>query len=402
MTEEVCADNGGFFGGAGGDCADGDGDRIPDFFELDDCAGAGSCFAGSNPLDADTDDDGIIDGDEFYGTTGGLDLPGMGADPCRKDIFIETDWVYAVGQFRDRNKPHVNQVNRVVAAFAGAPVANPNGVPGIALHIDYGQAPYGGGNSVQDPSGDDTVDFSSFFIDGGEYFTIKAANFAANRSGFFHYCPMSDKYSVAGACQNSSGLAELPGDDFLVSMGQWALGDDDFIGNTIVHELGHNLVLHHGGNEQRNFKPNYNSVMNYWYQFCGTDLDFDVIPDNGLDFSRGVNISLNESSLVEAAGVTGVGPGIDWDQDGLADGTPQRNINCRLTDTFADSACLVHVQQNQPCGMLGECYDLSCTVLNDFNDWAAIQLNHLNDADLAVEVVHCLRNGGDLAVRRAP
>ena len=38
-----------------------------------------------------------------------------------------------------------------------------------------------------------------------------------------------------------------------------------------MHELGHNLGLHHGGSVDTNYKPNYNSIMNYRYQFPGVD-----------------------------------------------------------------------------------------------------------------------------------
>jgi hypothetical protein len=37
-----------------------------------------------------------------------------------------------------------------------------------------------------------------------------------------------------------------------------------------MHELGHNLNLKHGGNEHLpNFKPNYESIMNYMFQTIG-------------------------------------------------------------------------------------------------------------------------------------
>jgi hypothetical protein len=391
-TATDCASAGGVFAGDGTDCTDTDHDRIPDVFELDDCQLA-ACFAGSDPFDADTDDDGIKDGDEFYGTLGGLDLPGMGLDPCHQDLLIEADWVYAPGQPANRNQPHPNQVNRVVAAFANSGVANPDGVPGVTLHLDYGQAPYGGGNAVADPSGNDRVDVNSGFS-GGEFYTIKTANFAANRHTYFHYCVMADKYSINGTYQNSSGLAELPGDDFMVTMGQWALGDDNFIGNTIMHELGHNLTLRHGGYQNRNFKPNYNSIMNYWYQFCGADADFDVIPDDVTDYSHGLSAVLDEGQLIEPDGVTGFGPGIDWNVDGDAVDTLSRNINCRLTNTYANSNCFNHVQQTTTCGSTGQCYDSGCNVLVDFDDWAAIELNHLLDAAFAPpEIIHCLLDG---------
>lgn len=390
MTEAACLARGGTYAGPGTNCDDFDGDRIPDVFELGNCQTGSSCFSGSDPFVADTDNDGINDGDEFYGTLAGLDLPSFGVDPCRKDILLEADWVFAPSQAIDRNKPHPNQVNRLVAAFENSGVANPNGQPGIKLHFDVGQAPYGGGNSVADPSGNTRVDVSSFAFNGGEYFTIKGANFASNRNGYFRYCVMCDAYSVGGNYQNSSGLGELPGDDCIVSMGQWATGNDNFIGNTIMHELGHNLNLRHGGFENRNFKPNYNSVMNYWYQFCGTDLDFDAIPDDGLDFSRQENITLTEGNLVEQDGVTGVGPGIDWNGDGDTTDVLSRNINCRLTSTFATSSCSNHTQQTNNCGSMGSCWDSSCGTLQDYDDWSNVELFHLNDFDFAPpEIIHC-------------
>jgi hypothetical protein len=397
-TPADCAAAGGVFAGLDTDCTDTDADRIPDVFERNDCEPADACFAGTDPLDFDTDDDGIGDGDEVYGTLGGLDLPALGVDPCRKDLLLETDWVYGPTQPADRNKPHPNQVSRLVTAFANSGVANPNGVPGIRLHLDYGQPPYHGGNAAADPSGDSTVNITSWSFNGGEYFTIKAANFSSDRHGYFHYCLMVDRYSVAGSYQNSSGLAELPGDDFVVAMGQWTVGDDNFIGNTIMHELGHNLSLRHGGFEDRNFKPNYNSIMNYWYQFCGADADADVIPDDVTDYSRGLNAALNEDLLVEANGVTGAGPGIDWNNDGDAVDTLARNINCRLTHTYANSVCTDHQQQNTSCGTTGACDDSACTTLIDFDDWAGLELDHLFDADFAPgQVIHCLLAGALIA-----
>jgi hypothetical protein len=78
---------------------------------------------------------------------------------------------------------------------------------------------------------------------------------------------------------NSTGLAEMPGNDIIISLG----GSRDHLvtltvlaqGGTFMHELGHNLGLNHGGpvlvagqpgdpNQfMLNYKPNYISVMNY-------------------------------------------------------------------------------------------------------------------------------------------
>ncbi len=403
QTPADCSAAGGIYGGDGTDCTDSDVDRIPDVFELNTCESVGPCFSGSHPDLRDTDGDQIDDGDEFYGTLNGLDLPAMGLDACHKDLLIETDWVHTSAQPADRNKLHINQVNRLVAAFANSGVSNPDGVGGITLHIDYGQAPYGGGNSVQDPADNTMVDLDSFAFNSGEYFDIKDVHFAANRHGYFRYALMCDAYSVGGNAQNSSGLGELPGDDCIVSFGQWATGDSNRIGNTVMHELGHNLALRHGGFENRNFKPNYNSVMNYWYTVCGADSDDDVDPDDVTDYSHGVNAVLSESLLIEADGVTGFGPGIDWNDDGDAVDTVDQNINCRPTSTFTNSSCANVTRQPSPCGTSGQCYDSSCNVLSDYDDWGGLQLIGLTEGDFAPrEVIHCLVDAPALIVVREP
>jgi hypothetical protein len=99
-----------------------------------------------------------------------------------------------------------------------------------------------------------------------------------------------------------SGIAEISGNDFIVSLGNRAsdigLPYNLFsVGGTFMHELGHNLGIHHGGgvdppcnvdadcspsactntpigkyclhSNDDNWKPNYLSVMNYRYQFTG-------------------------------------------------------------------------------------------------------------------------------------
>ena len=71
----------------------------------------------------------------------------------------------------------------------------------------------------------------------------KAANFAANRRGYFHYVLMPHRYDTNS---DSSGQAEIAGDDLVVSL--YCFGYDANVANTIMHEVGHNLGLHHGGN----------------------------------------------------------------------------------------------------------------------------------------------------------
>lgn len=47
---------------------------------------------GTNPRNLDADGDGLLDGWEVYGVNG-IDLPGKGASPLHKDIFVEMDYM---------------------------------------------------------------------------------------------------------------------------------------------------------------------------------------------------------------------------------------------------------------------------------------------------------------------
>jgi hypothetical protein len=65
-----------------------------------------------------------------------------------------------------------------------------------------------------------------------------------------------------------------------------------------MHELGHNLGLDHGGNDDINRKPNYLSIMNYSF-LEGLLLDNEFKDKNGIDYSRFENpVSINGNSFV--------------------------------------------------------------------------------------------------------
>jgi hypothetical protein len=85
----------------------------------------------------------------------------------------------------------------------------------------------------------------------------------------------------------STGTAETPGNDLLVSLGAYLFDvglplTTNVEGGTFMHELGHNLGLGHGvtldmsGNpipaQAPNRSPNYLSVMNYSYQTLGVPI----------------------------------------------------------------------------------------------------------------------------------
>jgi hypothetical protein len=344
---------------------DSDGDRLDNCYETNSGTFVSATDTGTDPNDADTDGDGIIDGDEVLGTTGGLDLPAMGTSPLRRDILIEYDWFDdALECAAHSHRPTVNALARVAAAFAAAPVVNPDGSTGINVIGDRGQGGvFTGGNLIADADGVLTAG-----VDDPEYVSLKAANFDPNRSGYFHYVILPHRY---GTNSTSSGQAELPGDDMIVSL--YCFGSDGNVANTIMHELGHNLSLRHGGFQNCNYKPNYNSVMNYLYQFSGVDSNCTPPGDAVLDYSIGDRIDLDENNLDENMGVCGA-PLWDWNGNSVIETGVVLDLNS--ADPF----------ELPFCGNL-------LTILQDYDDWGNLYFLGLNDADGArlvpPEIVDC-------------
>ena len=265
----------------------------------------------------DLDGDGLLDGWERFGYDADgdgaidVDLPAMGASPTRKDLFLELD--YEAGR-----APTRDGIQAMKNAFAAAPVSNPVGPNGITLHVDVGflvdpnadEAGLKGTctNGIDD-DGDglfDGADTSCFYLDtsrevgvgdcadplnadedgdglangadpdcrvgdnfggGGlvatvgscgidaPFYAAKALNFAANRSWIFHYAiQAASVFPAPTPAGCAGGQGEVGGNDFV---------SHNFDAGTLLHELGHNLSLDHGGLDTNNCKPNYISVMNY-------------------------------------------------------------------------------------------------------------------------------------------
>lgn len=269
---------------------------------------------------SDADLDGLLDDWERFGLdvdgVGGIDLnlPAWGANPMRKDLFLELD--YEVGR-----APTKADIDAMKAAFAAAPLTNPDGSTGVNLHVDVGllfdrtadEAGRTGtcANGLDDDGDGDTdgVDTDCLFLDASQelaptcgngldddgdgladiadpqclvgdnlgegssltiaaatrpcgldaaFGTIKAAEFQANRGWVF-------RYAIQAASPPDPPAPAAPLDCF---GGEGEIGGNDFISHnldagTLLHELGHNLNLQHGGSNSMNCKPNYLSVMNY-------------------------------------------------------------------------------------------------------------------------------------------
>lgn len=336
----------------------------------------------------DTDGDGLCDNWEKNGYTDPktgqfVDLPHMGADPMHKDIFVQADYMVGPGgcdplgncTFGHTHKPNPDAMAAVVAAFANAPVENPDGLTGIAIHIDCGA------DCIMNPlTGDTWGDFSkaqaifpeinplgawqdnnclispqgidSCIYDWTAFNALETANFLpTGRAASFHYMifahdlGMQDIYAnllhISGASQ------QTPDSSFVVALGHYAgeVGSIRQQGGTFMHELGHNLGLHHGGLDNVNFKPNYLSIMSYLYQMQG------LLNNNAygyLDYSRFPAIpDLNEFALNETLGLNG-GPAIAnygvayYCQGGTPNPDPALDTGRRDSDTangFVDWDC---------------------------------------------------------------
>lgn len=265
--------------------------------------------------DGDTDGDGLLDKWEIRGVDINqdgaidLDLPGMGADPFVSDIFVEVDTM--IGRAPA-------YLGGVVSAFASH---------GITLHamVDETDIPLAPWPSAW--AGFDAVKAVRFGT-AAERGDSNWANIGAARRQCFRYCVFADQ--IDGG--SSSGMAEIGGNDFMVSLGHssWPTpgGTPNQQAGTFMHELGHSLGLRHGGADDIQFKPNYRGVMNYtWqlpYPWSAGQL--------GLFYSETHLGTLDETSLDEPVGIGGsagnitlAGPAprrivvesgpVDWDKD---------------------------------------------------------------------------------------
>jgi hypothetical protein len=133
-----------------------------------------------------------------------------------------------------------------------------------------------------------------------------------NRKDIFHYSLFAHALGYPSPSnplvpRNTSGIADGAGGDLMVTLGLWdgETGTPFIQGSTLMHELGHNLGLRHGGVVasgliEANCKPNYQSIMNYLFQIRGL-LTPKGVPT--IDYSRQQLASLSESALSEALGL---------------------------------------------------------------------------------------------------
>lgn len=301
---------------------DQDTDGLPDWAESGTGRYVSLTDTGTSRTDKDTDDDGLLDGDEVLGSLGGVDLPAMKASPVKKDIAVEFDWFSdASGCASHSHQPTRATIDALTAGFAAVPVSNPDLTTGIHLIADYGQSEvFHQGQSLGSLDNLQVDVIPSDGISGTNFYALKAANFKPNRKGIFHYAVNLHQFN---GLSDTYGNGEIGGDDLILA--NHCRGNDLSgvqAAALAMHELGHNLGLRHGGPSDLDAKsPNYNSVMNYRY-VLGVDRNCDARGDLVPAYSSGTRPPLDENAVIESNGVCQGGPGIDWNGSGTITSDP--------------------------------------------------------------------------------
>jgi uncharacterized membrane protein len=342
-------------------------------------------YGGVNDVNCstDADADGIPDCSEVSGSTyAGLDLYAFGARVNQKDIFIEVDYVDSTngGNLAENAGvvPQQEALEKVRSAFADN---------NYSVHFDVGDLfdqdgstinpalmNLGGGNLIPYVA-EVSLGCTNNGTDARDY---KALNMQTQRKQIFYYM-----FFGVSQGEGVSGCGELPGNDTIITLGEDNLDKTTQINTNrlytyqagvVMHELGHNLNLQHGGDDSVNNKPNYGSVMNYlyatrglstigdnegdrYYQFSGctghyttlTNSPYESIDDFVIDYSNGVANSIDEvGGVIEADGLGyNTSVPVDFDCDNIPDETL----------TFFD--------------VNG---DGSATVLSDHDDWDLVNI----------------------------
>ena len=323
--------------------------------------------------DLDSDSDGLLDRweDGIYTAPGGgtINLAAMGVNKYKKDILMETDWIAATAP----GSAGVGYDNTIFTTasdfFARGPVLNPDGTRGINLISDHGQGgAFTGGGTVLTPD-HERMDYGrcpsqpcSNFV---TFMTYKNSSFATERNGLFHYLILGKKTGRGGGggearfpfSPPSAGCPECGGDNLFVNFP--SMPSSEFAA-VIVHEMGHDIGLAHGGiwpnPDHQNWKPNFHSIMNYRYTTSGVPSGCDL---TGVDetnyrgggpstFSSGTLLVIQESFVDENLGVCDRSPS-DLSGDG------------RITAG--------------PMDIRGATYTTAPTTHTDFDQWGNIVLD---------------------------
>ena len=366
-------------------------------------------FCPGKPGDYDGDD--IPDSwerNEIYTKDGNkvnLDLPAHGAQYNHKDIFLEIDYL-------GNHKPNASSISKVIETFAKAPICNPDGNPGINLHVIIDdQIDETQDNKViriicENPPKKNWDGFNSlkekYFGTKDERNDSDVSNILDLKELVYHYGIFIHQYTKIG----SSGCADPNNLNFVVSHGGFKkiLGVDAMTGDvasnihyeagTLMHELGHILGLGHGGNTselKNNYKPNYLSVMNYNFQWPSP------IGNRELDYSACAISPLNEQALNETKGIgTSCIPEAPGQQTWVGSHkTGNNNITlcepnkAAKIDASFDWDSNSNINSTIPVSKDIDCDGKNNEILHGYDDWANIKYiynSYISPADAEVDL----------------
>ncbi|KAF6242580.1 hypothetical protein C6988_07860 [Nitrosopumilus sp. b1] len=278
------------------------------------------------------------------------------------DVYVELDWMPG-------HAPDAQALADVKDFFANAPTAKP-----IIIHFQVDE-PIGKHYSevVTAIAGNDTTDYTLLKK---HYFGTqqdrdqepdpsKENKYLTNKRQAFHYGLFA---SFQHPYVNSSGQAEIGGNDFVVTLGSFekGVGSTDQQAATIIHELGHNLGLQHGGYDNINCKPNYYSVMNHLYQFP-------TLVNRNIDYSDGNYINITEGNANDTAGIGpgGVGKEIAW--SGGTAAIPE--FSPQGVDWNGDTVENTSADDLNNISSIPTCNGQGLTTLVAYDDWSLINFD---------------------------
>jgi hypothetical protein len=339
----------------------------------------------------DSDGDGMPDSMELTPST-----------RFRPDVFLQIDRMEDAA--KPVRHPYVPEIGVALReAFAAAPIINPIGPSGINVVIDDSQiiprnvaVRYDG---PEDPAiGEGQCTAANIPDADVSLLTLKRACFNNSvRGKYWHYCVWSAYTYVldeSGSKSYKGGLAELLGDDCVIGADLFTdawMADVRTGAEILMHELGHNLGLRHGGHDDAPFNPTYNSVMSYswlgrnhwatpgnrkgrpvcttlYYQLIGAYENLGAVPpganpDQVRGYSDGMGRILREGDLDESEETPGNPYGvcnspIDW--------------SCKYVD--AEWVCDDDVTDLNVVRDLNESGG-TADILSDHPDWSRIVFN---------------------------
>ena len=320
-------------------------------------------------------------------------------DPNVRDLYVELDWMR--DPTNNSHAPSTGVIQAVKDAFAAAPVP-------ITLHVQLGEVPSDSIRGGEIPFHKDSIRVDSslstppgFYRLKEYYFGTRADRENTSTSPYWSaWSPYPDSIKdrltakrqafhyemiIYKQQENSnSGWAEVGGNDFVISLGTFtpSMGSTDQQKGTMMHEIGHNLNLRHGGNQDTNCKPNYLSIMSYTFQFAanadsGRPLDFSRVRLNDINEVGGV---LEQSPAVTPSYTYSTGGERKIFYSSPSGTKIQDNVNQAVNwnQNGVDGEATSYTQNINNLSSISGCADSTNTNLTGYDDWANLDFNFLD------------------------